>query len=103
MFYKPEKGAMWDPTVIWWKDAYYVLSMHLNDLQSKWDGMWLAKSADGVHWSGIGRVLEDVDGVCKMFICDTGDDLVVNFGSFSHLPETDNDTLKFYKSTDMIN
>lgn len=65
--------------------------------------MWMAKSEDGVHWESIGPVLEDTCGVCKMYIYEADDKVVINFGSFSDPGRCNNDTLRFYVSQDMVN
>ena len=101
MFYKPSIGGMWDPSLIVLKDTYYMLSMHYEEL-SKWDGMWLAKSSDGVHWEDVGRVLTGDLPICKMFVYLVGDEIIVNHGSISGRPGTGNDTLRFYRSKDMM-
>ena len=101
MFYKPSAGGMWDPTVLYFKGKYYMLCMHLNPENEKWDGMWAAVSEDGVHWEDVGRVLTEDVHVCKMFAYICGDVCRINHGSFSGRPNTDNDTLRFFESSDM--
>lgn len=101
MFYKPSVGGMWDPTLIVYKDTYYMLSMHYEEI-GKWDGMWLAKSVDGVHWEDVGRVLTGDLPICKMFVHLVGDEIIVNHGSLSGKPGTNNDTMRFFRSEDMI-
>lgn len=103
MFYKPSSGGMWDPTLLYFNDKYYMLSMFLNPETEKWDSMWVAKSEDGVHFDDIGCVLTESVNVCKMFAYVHGDKCRINHGSFSGRPDTDNDTLCFYESTDMKN
>ncbi len=102
MFYLPNRGGMWDPSVLWYRGAYYMLCMH-GEENGPWDGMWLAKSDDGVHWEDIGRVLTDERGVCKMFVHEVlgQNKLFVNYGSFSN--GADNDTLRYCISSDFIN
>ena len=102
MFYKPLVGGMWDPSLIFYKGYYYMLSMHYEEI-GKWDGMWAARSKDGVHWEDMGRVLVGDLQICKMFphIAEDGS-VVVNHGSLSGRPGTDNDTIRFYRSEDMI-
>ena len=59
MLYRPEKGAMWDPT-LWYEshtNKFYMLSMHYKDNADGGTGMWLAESEVGGHFRGVGRVL----------------------------------------------
>ncbi len=105
MFYKPKLGGIWDPSVIHYHGKYYMTSMYFDD---KRDGvrmddyMWVAESDDGVHWHDLGPVLLDRKGVCKMYPYLVGEDMYVNFGSFSAPDKRHNDTLRYYKSNDMI-
>ena len=102
MIYKPSVGGMWDPTVLYFKGYYYMMSMHF-EKTNDWNGMWLAKSPDGVHWEDVGRVLTEDMYVCKMFAHIVGDKVVINHGSLSRRPNTDNDMLRFFESEDLIN
>ncbi len=102
MFYKPESGCMWDPTVLYRNGFYYMVSMYKPAVGQPDHFMWLAKSADGVHWEGMGSVLEDPAGVCKMYLYETDDGVMANFGSFSRADKRDNDTLRYYRSDDMV-
>ena len=103
MIYKPENGCMWDPSVLYHDGYYYMVSMYKQDADKKDNFMWMAKSEDGVHWESIGPVLEDTCGVCKMYIYEADDKVVINFGSFSDPGRCNNDTLRFYVSQDMVN
>lgn len=94
---------MWDPTLLYFKDQYYMLSMYLNPKSGKWDGMWAAVSEDGVHFNDIGCVLTGDANICKMFAFINDGHCIINHGSFSGRPDTDNDTLRFYQSDDMRN
>ena len=102
MFYKPESGCMWDPSVLWYNGSYYMTSMYKKAVDSPDDFMWLARSADGVHWQSVGAVLEDPVGVCKMYPYMTDNGVAVNFGSFDRPDRKDNNRLRFYHSDDMI-
>ena len=56
MIYKPEKGAMWDPSVFWHDGYYYAIMMYNPDFVSGDEALLpdcglLARSRDGVHWS----------------------------------------------------
>lgn len=105
MLYRPERGAMWDPTLFEWNGKYYMLSMHYQSPDYQGTGMWLAQSDDGVHWNGIDRVLENRGGLFKMFINNAeGGLLSVNFGSTATQdnPSAANDTMKYFTSSDMV-
>lgn len=92
---------MWDPTLLYWKDAYYLLSMYRNAQEDRWDGMWCARSLDGIHWEEWGKVLPGDVEVCKMFVFSKGERCILNHGSLSLRPGSDNDTLRFYDTEDM--
>lgn len=100
MIYKPN-GCMWDPTVLYFKGQYYMLSMYRNEAEKPNYGMWCAKSEDGVHWEDLGCVLEEEFEIYKMFAYVCGDEVIINHGSFSQKGLGGNDTLRFYKSKDM--
>lgn len=107
MLYRPEKGAMWDPTL--WYEAkdqkFYMLSMHYKDAADGGTGMWLAESEDGVHFRGVGRVLACEGGLFKMFINSTSDGrYCVNFGSTNteDNPFAPNDTMRYAVSEDLV-
>lgn len=107
MLYRPEKGAMWDPT-LWYEpkdNKFYMLSMHYKNDADGGTGMWLAESEDGVHFRGVGRVLSCEGGLFKMFINRTADErYCVNFGS-THTednPFAPNDTMRYAVSDDLV-
>lgn len=102
MIYQPQ-GCIWDPTVLYVNDTYYMVSMYKPTTSHKDNYMWLAKSEDGVHWQDVGSVIEDSKGVCKMYVYKTDDGIGLNFGSFSEDDRANNDTLRYYKSYDMVN
>jgi hypothetical protein len=53
MLYRPEKGAMWDPSVIWHDGKYYAFMMYNKEGREglKAKHCLLASSTDGVHWA----------------------------------------------------
>lgn len=106
MLYRPEQGRMWDPSIFPWNGELWMLSMHYDGgIEAPGTGMWLARSKDGVHWTGVGRVLEDPAGLFKMYASKTADGRIfLNYGSTSTKdnPYGDNDTLKYYTSDDLI-
>jgi hypothetical protein len=63
--------------------------------------MWLASSADGVHWKSEGPVLKDGHAVYKMYIYETENGLAMNCGSSSQSERKDNDTIRYYCTSDM--
>lgn len=103
MIFKPFEGCMWDPSVMYINDKYYMLSMYKKDVGTPDNFMYMAESEDGVHWKDCGQVLEDEYGVCKMFVYKTDENIMINFGSFSEKSRANNDTLRFYKTNDMYN
>ena len=104
MLYRPERGRMWDPSIFPWKGQYWMLAMHYDGPDAPPTGMWLARSADMVHWQGVGRVLEDSAGLFKMYASlDSRGRVFLNYGSTSSGDHTgDNDTIKYCASEDMI-
>ena len=46
MIHKPTAGKMWGPSIVWNDGTYYLFSELLGG-----QGMWMASSEDGVHWS----------------------------------------------------
>lgn len=103
LLYKPERGKIWDPSIFWHDGIYYMFSMHMDDGATEWNGMWLATSRDGVYWKGLGRVLEGLSPIWKMFIFKCGDKFILNHGSLSGKEGHGNDTLSFFESKDLVN
>lgn len=101
MIYKPA-GCMWDPTVLFFKGRYYMLSMYRDRAESRNYGMWCAVSDDGARWEDMGCVLEEEYEIYKMFAYVRGDEVIINHGSYSRPGPGGNDTLRFYRSTDML-
>ncbi|HPZ52782.1 MAG TPA: hypothetical protein PLI11_07670 [Clostridia bacterium] len=101
MIFKPRTGCMWDPTVMYINSKYYMFSMYKEKHTDLDNNMYMAVSEDGVHWEDVGAVLEDTNGVCKMFVYETDEYVMVNFGSFSEESRANNDTLRFYRSKDL--
>ncbi len=102
MFYKPKTGSIWDPSVIYFKGKYYMLCMYLRPGSNRQDAMWLAESEDGVHWKDHGSVLIAEHDVYKMFPYICGDKCLINYGSSRTVPGSDNDTLYYCESSDML-
>jgi len=103
MLYLPKTGHMWDTSILYWQNKYYLFSMFRyfgkDDVN-----VWCAVSDDGVHFSDVGVVISDQppNWVWKMFVYRYGDQFVMNFGSFSNREGHGNDTLKFWKSNDLL-
>jgi hypothetical protein len=76
MIYRPEKGAMWDPSVIWHDGKYYAFMMYNKDGREglKAKHCLLASSTDGVHWKDEGIVNEERESArgCRFFKCFVG-------------------------------
>jgi hypothetical protein len=105
MIYRPEKGAMWDPSVIWHEGKYYSFMMYNKDgqngLQAK--HCLVASSTDGVHWQDEYIPIEERESArgCRFFKCFVtrcGDKFIMNHGVAR--PEGQ-DTLRFYESFDL--
>jgi hypothetical protein len=69
--YQPSAGDFWDPTVIYANNQYYMYTMYGGQ------AVWLATSADGVHWKDYGVVLKSEsfsnNRVFKQFVHKAGD------------------------------
>ena len=104
MIYRPERGRMWDPSIFPYKGEYWMLAMHYDGENAPPTGMWLARSRDMVHWTGAGRVLDDLDGLFKMYASLLPDGRVlINYGSTSEgEPNAPNDLIKYRVSDDMF-
>ena len=73
MIYHPEKGAMWDPSILWYRGKYYAFMMYNRDGDHGLEAghCLLAVSEDGVHWRDEAVVLEERERErgCKFFKC----------------------------------
>jgi len=97
--YQPSKGSIWDPTVIYANNQYYMFSMYGGD------SVWLATSTDGVHWKDYGVVVK-AEGfknnrVWKQFVNKVGDRYIMDYGAFTDQGSSNN-LLRFYESKDLI-
>jgi sucrose-6-phosphate hydrolase SacC (GH32 family) len=97
--YQPSTGDFWDPTVIYANNQYYMYTMYGGQ------AVWLATSADGVHWKDYGVVLKSEsfsnNRVFKQFVHKAGDRYIMNYGAFS-APGSNNNLLRFFESKDLI-
>src|SRR5256885_5994616 len=86
-------------TVIYFDGKYYLFAMYGGD------SVWLATSADGVHWQDYGVVLKSQgfknNRVWKPFVAKVGDKFILNHGAFTD-QGTNNNLLRFYESPDLI-
>ena len=105
MLYRPEKGVMWDPSVIWHEGKYYAFMMYNKDGRKAGEAKYclLASSPDGVHWNDEGIVNEEREPLCRFFKCFVarcGDKFIMNHGVSRPKAQ---DTLRFYESSDLKN
>ena len=108
MIYKPEKGAMWDPSVLWHDGYYYAIMMYNPDFVPDRDTVLdpkcglLARSPDGVHWSDWKIPCYELyheygADFFKAFIGKIGDRFVMDHGVFF----VNQNILRFYESKDL--
>ena len=99
LFFQPGGGATWDPTVIYANGKYYMFTMYHRD------SVFLATSADGVHWQDYGVVLK-AEGfknnrVIKQYVAKVGDKYIMDYGAFAD-DNSKNNLLRFYESSDLL-
>jgi len=104
MIYRPEKGAMWDPSVLWHDGKYYSFMMYDKKGKSGLEAKHclVASSTDGVHWKDEEVVIEERESArgCRFFKCFVarcGDKFIMNHG----VAREGQDTLRFYESRDL--
>lgn len=105
MIYRPGKGAMWDPSVVYHEGTYYAFMMYDKDGTNglRAGHCLLATSEDGVHWEDFGVVVEEreINRGCRFFKCfvgRVGNRFVMDHGVWR--PEGQ-DTLRYYESDDL--
>ena len=103
--YRPEKGAMWDPSVLWHNGTYHAFMMYSQDGTNGLDAQHclLATSADGVHWRTEGVVNQEREASAgnkffKCFVRRCGDRFIMDHGVAR---ASGQDVLRFYESTDL--
>lgn len=102
MLYIPKNGHMWDTSIFFYEDKYYLFSL-FNYFNKECVNVWCAVSEDGVHFRDVGTVISDQPSlVWKMFVHRYGCRFVMNYGSFSNMEGHGNDTLRFWTSEDLI-
>src|ERR1039458_918041 len=106
MIYRPEKGAIWDASVLFYDGKYYMFSMYLPERGNREaTRVFLASSGDGVHWKDVGVVIKSESRVentiCAMRVLRLPDGFVMNHGGYSK-PGSANDTMCFWESKDLV-
>ena len=106
MLYRPDKGAIWDPSVLWWEGNYHAFMMYSRDTGNGLEAGHCIKaiSPDGVRWRTDAVVIEEPERekkwkFYKCFVGRCGDRFIMDYGIAR--PEGQ-DVLRFYKSADMI-
>lgn len=101
MLYRPEKGKLWDPTVLRWQGRFYLFTMYYAPGGSESYACRLAVSEDGVHWEDRGNVLTDERPVWKCGVLRTGDGrFYMNYGTTSG--QGVNDMMGYAVSDDLV-
>lgn len=83
MLYKPEYGKFKDVSVFYHDGVYYLFAMYGRKID-EYNNVWMAVSDDGVHWTGVGPVIENAPfPVWAMNVHRVGDRFILNHGSFT--------------------
>lgn len=86
MFYRPAKVAkIWDTWLFYHEGVHYLYALHNSTAESPWDGISLATSKDGVHFTEVGPILskrEDAKWMGTGSVWPAGDKFVLNFSEF---------------------
>lgn len=108
MIYRPNIGAMWDPSVFWHNGCYYAVMMYNPDGSNGLEASCglIAQSFDGVHWKDGWQITPELELVTgtkffKAFIARIGSRFILNHGVYR--PTGEQDTLRFYQSDDLRN
>ena len=106
MLYKPSQGIFKDNCVFFHDGTYYLFSMYStiagsHDDRRDYNHVWLATSADGVHWRDVGPVISAPFIVYAMGVWQVGGKFYLNHGSFT-APGKQN-VLRFWGSEDLRN
>jgi len=96
--YQPSVGDFWDPTVIYANNQYYMFTMYGGE------AVWLATSADGVHWKDYGVVLKSEgfknNKIYVQAVNKVGDRYIMSYGAFTDVGVSQN-LLRLYESKDL--
>ena len=106
MIFKPHDGTLWDVSVLYSQGKYYAVMMHGKNEEGEFGWgkpryIFLASSADGVHWEEEGRVIEEkaLDTICgKPFVARIADRFILNHGTMYGVS---GQFLRFYESEDL--
>ncbi|MBN1394169.1 MAG: hypothetical protein JW959_04030 [Pirellulales bacterium] len=103
MLYRTPSGTLKDNCVVWHDGKYYLLTMYREEVDGadlQFNDMWLATSADGVHWKDVGPVIHNAPfPIWAIRAWKVGDRFVLNHGSWT----TDQKSLlRFWESDDLI-
>ena len=106
MVYRPEKGSMWDPSILWHDGLYYAFMMY--DTEGDDAYCLLATSPDGVHWRTEGTIVnehERTDGgsFFKCYVAKCGDKFVMDHGvgRCKDGRMVSQDEMRFFQSKDL--
>ncbi len=101
MIYSPKKGKIKDNCMVYENGTYYLYSMYCKENSDRFCNIWLARSADGVHFEDYGCVVEDFpDLIWAMKVYRGKDAFYMNSGSFT--ADGRQGVLKFWKSADLL-
>lgn len=101
MVYRPSQGRFKDGFLFRHDGQFYLFSMCSLSGTDDFRHVWLAKSADGVHWSDVGPVIKDAPfNIWAMSVHQVGDKFILNHGSFSR-PGVQN-VIRFWESSDLV-
>lgn len=105
MVFRPEKGAMWDPSILWHDGKFHAFMMYNKDGDNGLNARHclLATSTDGVHWRDEGPVNEERESAAgnkffKCFVGRCGDRFIMDHGVARRSGQ---DVLRFYESQDL--
>ena len=113
MIYRPNTGAMWDPSVLWHDGKYHAFMMYNRDGSNGLEAQHclLATSEDGLHWRDECIVIEERQRdkgwrFFKCFVGRCGDRFIMDHGVCR--PEAPGapggqDIIRFYESGDLKN
>ena len=117
MIYRPSKGSMWDPSVLWHDGKYYAIMMYNPTGRNTNEGLlpsWpsglsancglIAVSDDGVHWQDERAIAQEPGHATgnrffKAFISKVGERFIMDHGV--RQANGRQDTLRFYESRDL--
>lgn len=100
--YKPSVGRFKDGFVLWHRGQYHLFSMYkTGGDDNNFRNVWLATSADGVHWKDVGPVIKDAPfNIWAMAVHRVGDRFIMNHGSFGRSGKQN--VIRFWESRDLV-